>query len=491
MTLRHSVIPSLAPIMSPPHMSWRLPAPAARIVFGSLTVGERLRCREVCTTWRDALDTDPPTWAHLDMRPLATLPLAAQGQVLRAAAARARGQVRSIALAIPKGPRGEEVEAALAEFIPAEQLARESQEAATALRNFMDDQLVPVLRENRHDQGLQIAVRTLTLPARRETLAHLSCVDEDGEPARLHPTLARELLEAAPKLRSLHCALARSGLEDEAVAPLLRREGVFAPVRLSGALITLTAEGERAHVDALKAHDGLEQLVLIAAPGVSVQLLGHALDAAAAARVERLTVMASPTLEWAPLARVLRGGALRELFIANSTVEEADATAFADALRQSVLRKLVFLESGVMADTTRAVSLLAALEGHATLEELSIEIDPVVEAGRAPVGAALAALVAANTTALKRISINSLELGDDAMRPVAEALRSNTHLEVLDVQGNALTPEFLVSVLAMAALPCPSLKELPPLSSEDHPLERVLQMLRRRATAQGAAQDAP
>jgi hypothetical protein len=137
------------------HPSWRLPAPAARIVFGALTVGERLRCREVCPAWRDALDNDPPTWQHLDLRPLAALPFPAQAAVLRAAVARAGGLVQSLALAFESEPREEEFALAMYQEIGmTEEAARQNiQNDVKAFRSFMDDTLLPVLRENRCGQG--------------------------------------------------------------------------------------------------------------------------------------------------------------------------------------------------------------------------------------------------------------------------------------------------------------------------------------------------
>jgi len=147
--------------------SWRLlPAPAARVLFGALAVDERLRCREVCTGWRDALDCDPPTWAHLDMRPAASLSLVAQGHMLRAAAARARGKVRSLALAFPSEPLDEATVDALAELLPETDPARGAEEAAAALRSFLDDRLLPVLRENRFARlGLLLARPLSGLPS--------------------------------------------------------------------------------------------------------------------------------------------------------------------------------------------------------------------------------------------------------------------------------------------------------------------------------------
>lgn len=153
--------------------SWRLPSPAARIVFGALTVGERLRCREVCPAWRDALDTDPPTWQHLDLRPLAGLPFPAQAAVLRAATARAGGLVQSLALAFQSEPREEEFALAMYQEIGmTEEAARQHiQDDVKTFRSFMDDTLLPVLRENRCGPGLSGRLRVTWLGAlQRETL---------------------------------------------------------------------------------------------------------------------------------------------------------------------------------------------------------------------------------------------------------------------------------------------------------------------------------
>jgi hypothetical protein len=91
------------PSQAAQHAHWRLPEPAARLLFGALPVAERLLCREVCPAWRAAIDSDPFTWAHLDLRPYAAQPLVAQGRLLRCVAARAVGVLRTLALALP-GP---------------------------------------------------------------------------------------------------------------------------------------------------------------------------------------------------------------------------------------------------------------------------------------------------------------------------------------------------------------------------------------------------
>jgi hypothetical protein len=54
----------------------------------------------------------------------------------------------------------------------------------------------------------------------------------------------------------------------------------------------------------------------------------------------------------------------------------------------------------------------------------------------AATGAALGALVAANAPALEQLHITFCGLGDAGLRPVAQALRANTHLTQISCEGN-------------------------------------------------------
>ena len=214
---------------------------------------------------------------------------------------------------------------------------------------------------------------------RSSTLQNLSCVDAEGAPAPLDVGIVRELLTAVPQLRALHCNLARSTPDEEEVAKLLRREGPFAAVRLSSALLFLSGETEEHAVNALKGHDGLEDLTLVGGPAVSIRAFAAALDAAAAIKVARLTLCAHSDLSCAALARLVSAGALRELTFVGCELPEADVTELAEALRKSTLTSITFLQCEVLADVTQAARLVLSLAGHPTLAEVSFDSEEVPE----------------------------------------------------------------------------------------------------------------
>jgi hypothetical protein len=64
-------------------------------IFSLVPVDTRLRCREVCRGWRATLD-DCGAWLQLDLRSTAGLARPATDALLRAAAARAGGQLRTL-----------------------------------------------------------------------------------------------------------------------------------------------------------------------------------------------------------------------------------------------------------------------------------------------------------------------------------------------------------------------------------------------------------
>lgn len=314
-------------------------------------------------------------------------------------------------------------------------------------------------------------------------------MDTDGSAAHLQPAVVRELVEAAPALRSLHCGLARNENEAE-IAAVLRREAPFAPVRLSDAIIFLSGGDDTLRaIEALKTHDGLEHVTLVGGPAMTQEALRWALEAVALAKVAHLTVSAA-TLSCVALATLVRAGALQELFIAHSALEltEEGTEAFGDALKENKsLTSLTFLETNLMEDDVRFRTVLLSLMRHPTLAELSIEPNAAPEANRMRLGGVLALMVGADPPALKELSIAGAELGDEAIRLLVPALGANTHLERLDLSGNGLTMEFLKKTLAPAARACPSLRELPPISGGDTSLERMLKALQWEAEKEAAA----
>ena len=492
--------------MERPSFWLQLPSPALRVIFNALPVDERLRCREVCPVWRGFLDADSACWVDLDMLPAVALPMEAQGLMLRAAAARAHGTMRSLAFVCPSEPVGAEWLEAVAAVIPAaaDAMVRDSEEDAATFRRFMDEYLLPVLRENRCALasrccfGCLFLTRLATRPFSL-TLQQLKCLDEVGAEESLQLEILCELLAAAPRLRELRCGASRIFLEDADAAAMLAREGPFAPVRLSRAFISVSGDSEgRDPVETLGTHRGMRELMLLAGSDASERAVARALDAAAPLGVSYLSVTGAAPVCCAALARVVRSTALRELVIANSSLTSARVNELAGALRDSALTKLVLLESKLFEenDGAQGLRLLEALTGHSTLENLAIETVEAAlddEGVRAAVSAALGALLAASTCKLKKLSLNGLGLDDESAQPLMDALRFNTHLEHIDLCRNHLSLQFYRrNVNRIRA--CASLHKLEPLtgqgvSDDQCSIEDVLHALELMAAAgQNAAQ---
>jgi hypothetical protein len=112
-----------------------------------------------------------------------------------------------------------------------------------------------------------------------------------------------------------------------------------------------------------------------------------------------------------------------------------------------------------------AVALLRPLAGHASLSFLDIACnfqqgDAAVPWQPAALGAALAALVAADAPALRDLDVSDCALGDAGLGPLVDALRHNTHLRALDCGGNANSDAFARSALLPALRANRSLRQL-------------------------------
>jgi hypothetical protein len=102
------------------------------------------------------------------------------------------------------------------------------------------------------------------------------------------------------------------------------------------------------------------------------------------------------------------------------------------ALRRSrSLAALTLLSVGLWRNVTATVALLNCLAGHASLQKLELVSHYVVAAhphATAAVGAALAALLAANAPALRELRVDCLCMREEGLGPLLDALPHNTHL---------------------------------------------------------------
>jgi hypothetical protein len=376
-------------------------------IFSLLPVDARARAACVCRGWHATL-LEPSLWTRLDVSPSSGVRVRVTVAVLRGAAAKARG--RLVAL------------------------------DASGCDNVNFDALLAVVR------AFAGALRELRLG-----MSHtLNAGDVD------------RLLEAAPQLAVCHAhALDLDVAAFTDARRMLRNEPPFQALRLRGLSVTFPADADEASVVALAAdlaaHASLRCVQLRYAPLATPAALEAVVDAALTRQMVsvRFPCCRFATAAAAPaLARLLGGGgALTELFISKNRLLLLDAPAaalLADALRaNTTLTELSLFSVALWRDAHAAAALLAALTGHASLRSLSL-MDRVDAAHEAAAGAALGALVTANAPALTHLSIPLSNLGDDALRPLLEALPANTHLRTLEIESNDMSDACARDVLLPA-----------------------------------------
>jgi hypothetical protein len=383
----------LAPLPAPP-----LPHALVLFIFSLVPVDQRLRCLEVCKGWYATLN-ERSLWMRLDLSATAGLARPATDALLRAAAARAGGQLQALHL--------------------------------TDCVAITYDALMLVARAN---------ADTLT-ELRMEGIFRIPH-------GATHAGQVEAVLGAAPRLRFL---AADVYCEDAAVAhPLLRSEGAFAAVRVRKLSVSYVHHGASVLALAadLAAHTCLTEVDLRFTPLRTLALLDAVVDAALALRLASLSLSGCHlTPASAPaLARLFSGSALKELYVYNNNQQLLDqpaAALIADALRaNSTLTSLKLAACNFWQDAAGAALILGALTAHRSLRTLNLGNNDT-DGNLAPaLGAALGALVAANAPALEELNAFNSRLGDAGLRPLVDALTLNTHLRTLNLARNRFTNDF-------------------------------------------------
>ena len=90
-------------------------------------------------------------------------------------------------------------------------------------------------------------------------------------------------------------------------------------------------------------------------------------------------------------------------------------------------------------------------------------------------GAALGALVAADTPALEELQVGGNHLGDGGMRPLCDALPRNTHLHTLEVDKNSMSVAFVRQQLhpVRANISLLRMWRMPTIITEERPAEHA------------------
>ena len=441
-----------------------LPRAVQHHVWMRLPVDARLRCREVCTAWRDALD-DVTLWQELDL-------------------SYASGVAHDALRAMPRTEEDTPLRWDAGTVAHHEQAERRSRlnlllsaAAARARGTLCCVDVSECLNYGGYCVSLPLLRDVLGASAATlRTLRILGGSPEDGRLPRVQALDSNEglaLLRAAPRLTrfdaDVTCDDARNACE------MLRCEGAWAPLRVR-TLVFYAPDG--AALDAMEAlgaaaqaHSSLEAIEFLGSPqheppvrsalapllnALATPLLG---DSARAPLRLLFRFCAFPDGVLRALALLMRNGRVADLTIIAPEPDDAPfaplpdgGAALCDALRDCTA--LTSLElSGcrvVLPD------VLPALTGHAALQRLRLagSVGAVADAG-----AVLGALLGANAPALTHLVVHE-ELQDDALAPLCDALRRNTCLRHLSLSEKHLSAQCAADVLAPAALACMSLQTL-------------------------------
>jgi hypothetical protein len=388
-----------------------LPLSLLRLVFLALPADARGRASCVSRGWRDTL-AEPSLWTCLDMS-LVHVEEQRFHAILHGAVACGRGQLQQLDLSQHRVTWGV---------------------------------LLPVLTANAG------SLRKLHLRTAYASDAHAAWDNFRGS------ATIRAVVVVAPLLRVLLAEDLSCTWED---APLvLRAEPPFAPLQMRGSLdVNFSPERypagglERVRPFAVALADAVLQPSLLrlsvwsadtAQPAVMIALV----DAALARRLRELKLVCCTPPAAAPLARLLAEGSLAALAIHPSgdgepVFDAAGAVLVANALRMNTtLTTLVLFNARLCSNMRVAGVLLGALVGHRSLRELRITSEVVAVEYRSAFGAALAALIAADTPALQTFDCFGNQLGDAGLAPIVEALAFNRHLLESNVGNNGMSDAF-------------------------------------------------
>jgi hypothetical protein len=189
------------------------------------------------------------------------------------------------------------------------------------------------------------------------------------------------------------------------------------------------------------------------------------------------------------LGRLIRDGALTELVLVNEQVILEDgygSELLGRALRQNCTLTSLSLHCMCLGDEAAVGStVISCLTAHPSLRKVDVSFNSLDEPVEAPFGAALFALVAANTPVLQDLRVMHCWLTDRALGPLFEALPRNTHLRTLMCEYNGMSQAFARDRLLPAVRANTSLRVLVAVEGcENLPHAREAQALvARRAAA--------
>jgi hypothetical protein len=438
-------------------------------IFARLPADLRARCACVCRAWRAAV-AERSLWTRLDVsRGTSGVTCRVDDAMLRAVTARAGGRLQALDVSD---------QAPTINF------------DAEGTRLLSEDALLAVVAANA-DTLRELAMRDVTRWSFLEALAR-----------------------RAPQLRMFDVGVYGDCRD---VCRVLRGEPPFSVLRVHQAEAYHDGDEEDADHEpqgthellaAVASHAALTELHLSWFPLDAHAELDAVIAAALSCRLQHLTFgSCHVAAASAPaLARLLGSSTLTTLKVYNEGEQEHHAVCLdapgaallAAALRaNSTLTELLFASVGMWRDATVAAdaeTLLAALPAHPSLRVLNLSGNHCTPATVHIAGAALGALVAANTPALHELSAYECSLGDMGLGPLFAALPRNTHLRTLECYENGMSAAFARDVLLPAVRANTSLCMLKLSVDGDDVimmLQSTLEALRRCDSAEEAAQLLP
>jgi hypothetical protein len=400
-----------------------LPSGVVLSIFGRLSLWERLRCEAVCHAWRAQLVADSSLWVHLDLtRADGT---ACSEALLRGAAARSGNRMQSLRLLCDGVDENEP--------------------------DVFHDALCAVVASN------AATLRELRLAAD---------APDFGEVAQsiFHKCEQLErLAHAAPHLRVFEAAARCDSTHD--ARRLLCNEPPFEQLRLCSFCAEHYESDDEvvALAEHVSSHASLTSLSLQHVPLDSPAALDAVVDAVLARRLTSVTLsFCSLAPASAPgLARLLCGNTLTELTLqSDKDIEDPLMDYRAAALLGAALRAntsltaLSLQDVGLFDDCAVGIVLLGSLSAHPSLRSVCVALNSSAAHLGPPLqqalGAALAAVVLANSPALHTLDFGYCRLHDAGLAPVIDALRHNTHLRSVHCGGNGMSAALAQGVLLPA-----------------------------------------
>jgi hypothetical protein len=322
---------------------------------------------------------------------------------------------------------------------------------------------------------------------RRVFPPHECVVDSTVSGSHIHLDQLQALLRAAPLLQSADFTVVTGDRHAEAL-PLLQRSREYAHLQLHSLMIIGSPSSPAdvsdvcAVLEAVACYEPPLPLLSLESMDLSSSEATEALERVCA-RVSGLEICECnlhPLLGRATLARAIFSSlaTLTALHLSRNTgrnspplLDAATAALLVDSLRaqDSCMTSLSLASSELFEPPAVGLTLLAALTGHPHVRDINIEFNALRacfnnesahEGDRALIGAALGALVAANTPALTNLNISSNSLGDAGLLPLFEALRVNTHLRTLRCESNIVRGAAAAALLASVRAGASGLREL-------------------------------